>query len=114
MIQACGSGYLISNGYRQLDELIFSDKIQLIFSEELIEEFINVTKRPKFKKYFSSEDILKLLELFNTVGKLVTVTSDIDACRDEKDNFLLSLAADSHADFLITGDADLLELRKFS
>ena len=31
---------------------------------------------------------------------------------DEKDNFLLNLAMDSKADFLITGDSDLLALEK--
>jgi len=34
-------------------------------------------------------------------------------CRDDKDNFLLALAKDSNADFLITGDKDLLILKKF-
>ena len=32
-------------------------------------------------------------------------------CRDPKDDFLLELAAVSSADFLVTGDRDLLELR---
>ena len=40
------------------------------------------------------------------------MTSDIKICRDEKDNFLLSLAVDGNADFLITGDQDLLELKE--
>ena len=31
-------------------------------------------------------------------------------CRDPKDNFLLSLAVDSKADYLLTGDNDLLEI----
>jgi predicted nucleic acid-binding protein len=35
-------------------------------------------------------------------------------CRDEKDNYLLTLAIDSEADFLITGDNDLLELVKLN
>jgi hypothetical protein len=33
-------------------------------------------------------------------------------CRYPKDNYLVSLAIDSKADFLITGDMDLLELTK--
>jgi uncharacterized protein len=37
----------------------------------------------------------------------------VAVCRDEKDNFLLSLAFDGNADFLITGDQDLLELKKY-
>ncbi|WP_345125583.1 putative toxin-antitoxin system toxin component, PIN family [Hymenobacter antarcticus] len=36
------------------------------------------------------------------------VTSVAEWCRDPKDNFLLSLALDSQADYLVSGDEDLL------
>ena len=39
--------------------------------------------------------------------------SNVNLCRDEKDDFLLALAQDGNADFLITGDKDLLEIEKF-
>jgi len=39
--------------------------------------------------------------------------SNEDACRDFKDNFLLSLAVDGKADYLLTGDNDLLALNPF-
>ncbi|MFN3803082.1 putative toxin-antitoxin system toxin component, PIN family [Belliella pelovolcani] len=38
--------------------------------------------------------------------------SKINECRDPKDNFLLSLSVDGKADFLVTGDSDLLVLGK--
>ena len=41
------------------------------------------------------------------------VTSEVTVCRDPKDNKFLSLALDSNADFLVTGDKDLLEVGKF-
>ena len=40
-------------------------------------------------------------------------TSVIYLCRDPKDNFLLALAKDAGADYLITRDDDLLILQKF-
>lgn len=105
--------YLITKGLKRIDKLIYSDKARLVFSHELIDEFIEVTKRPKFRKYFSSNDVAKLLEIFDTYGELVIVKSNIKVCRDLKDNFLLSLSVDSQADFLITGDNDLLEIKEF-
>jgi uncharacterized protein len=105
--------YLISNEYKRLDKLILSDKARLVFSRELIDEFIEVSQRPKFIKYFHPDDIVKLLNLFDTYGKLVKVKSNINICRDIKDNFLLSLANDSKADYLLTGDNDLLDLKRF-
>jgi len=104
--------FLISKKFSQIDKLIENKKIILIFSNELLEEFIDVVSRPKFKKYFSKKDIEKILEYFDQFGELVKVKSDVKICRDEKDNFLLNLSVDSKADYLITGDKDLLILEK--
>ena len=52
---------------------------------------------------------MKIIENFSF---LIQVSSDVDYCRDEKDNFLLNLAIDGKADYLVTGDQDLLELKK--
>ncbi len=104
--------FLISNNLEFLDKLIDRKKIRLIFSTELIEEFLAVAVRPKLKKYFSERDIQYLLELFDLYGEVVNVKSDMKLCRDEKDNFLLNLAVDSEADYLVTGDADLLEIKE--
>ena len=104
--------FLITKNHTEIDNLIFDGKIQLIFSHELIEEFITVTARPKFQKFFSTADIEKLLELFDSYGKLVKVSIEINKCRDPKDNFLLSLAVESKADYLVTGDSDLLVLKR--
>jgi hypothetical protein len=104
--------FLISKKFSQIEKLILNKKVILIFSNELLEEFIDVVNRPKFEKYFSRKDIEKILEYFDQFGKLVKVTSDINICREEKDNFLLNLSVDSKADYLITGDKDLLILEK--
>ena len=104
--------FLISKKFNLLDTLIDEGKIKLIFSEELIEEFIIVARRPKFANYFTEYDILKILNLFDNFGKLIKVKSNIEVCRDAKDNFLLNLAIDSKADYLITGDTDLLIIEK--
>lgn len=106
--------YLISNKFLTIDSLIKQGRIKLIFSEASLQEFIEVAGRPKFEKYFSPEDVEELLELFNYYGELATVTSVVEVCRDTKDNFLLALAKDSQADFLITGDKDLRELEQFT
>ena len=104
--------YLISKNYIWIDNLIFEKNFRLIFSRELIDEFIEVAQRPKFKKYFSTQDIEKLIKLFDTYGIYCKVLSNINLCRDSKDNFLLSLAKDSRADYLLTGDRDLLDIKK--
>ena len=104
--------FLISKRLDFIDDLLFEGKIKLIFSKELIEEFLMVAKRPKFEKYFTDDKISDLLSLFDKYGKLIEVTSKTEECRDLKDNFILNLAIDGKADYLITGDSDLLVIKK--
>jgi len=104
--------FLLTKNHTEIDKLLIEGKIRLLFSTELIEEFLTVTSRPKFKNYFRQEDVEILLDLFDTYGKLVKVKQEIKECRDPKDNFLLSLAVEGKADFLVTGDTDLLMLEK--
>lgn len=104
--------YLISDKLNYLDEAIFAGNVLLVFSEELIDEFIEVSQREKFSKYFDKKDIERLLELFSTFGIFCKTKSKITECRDAKDNFLLELALDSKADYLVTGDKDLLILKQ--
>jgi putative PIN family toxin of toxin-antitoxin system len=104
--------FLISKRQQELDLLLESGAVILIFSTELIEEFLEVANRPKFKKFFKKSDIQALLTQIDSFGELIKVESKVDKCRDEKDNFLLSLSIDGKADFLITGDSDLLVLGK--
>jgi putative PIN family toxin of toxin-antitoxin system len=104
--------FLITKDFSKLDELIFSRKSILIFSQELLDEFIEVAKRPKFRRWFSPADVEDLLETIDEYADFVTVKTETAICRDPKDNFLLSLSVDGNADFLITGDQDLLDLDK--
>ena len=54
-----------------------------------------------------------MLSTFEPFTDLIEVASIVTICRDSKDNFLLALAKDGKADYLLTGDKDLLELKKF-
>ena len=55
--------YLISDRLRYIDLLVLEKRMTFVLSDELLEEFIEVARRPKFLKYFSDEDLLELLEL---------------------------------------------------
>lgn len=104
--------FLISNSFNKLDKLIQSNKVIFVFSNELLAEFLDVTSRPKLKKYFSSTDVDNLLNTIHNCGEFVNVTSHTTVCSDPKDNFLLSLCEEAKADYLLTGDDDLLVLKK--
>jgi putative PIN family toxin of toxin-antitoxin system len=105
-------GFLISKNRSVLESVLFSGQARLLFSMELLSEFTEVVKRPKFQKYFSGKDIEDILKTIDEYADFIKVSSKIEICRDMKDNFLLSLALDGHADYLLTGDVDLLVLKK--
>jgi putative PIN family toxin of toxin-antitoxin system len=105
--------FIISNKLSLLDSLIFSGKIRLIFSLELIKEIEATMAKPKLKKYFLSDGLVEMLTMFEPFINLVEVKSVVSVCRDPKDNFLLELAKDSKADYILTGDKDLLAIAKF-
>ncbi len=77
---------------------------------ELRIEISDVLSRPKFNKFFSELQIIKITELhdFETTtyktGKIIKITSD------PKDDYLFALASKSKADYLVTGDKLLLNV----
>jgi uncharacterized protein len=72
--------FLISRKFDEIDNLIEKGSIKLLFSTELIEEFLTVAKRPKFKKYLPNEKINELLQLFDKYGKLINVSTKATVC----------------------------------
>lgn len=105
--------FLIGKELKQLQNLLVEETIQVVISEEILEELILVTQRPKLQKYFASNKVDELIQILRTIGLFINIISEVYLCRDVKDNYLLALAKDSDANFLVTGDRDLLEIAKF-
>ena len=105
--------FLLTKDFSAFDKIVSSANLTLLFSSKLLEEFVEVANRPKFKRYFSQTDLEELLFRMKELGEFIHVTSSANICRDPKDNFLLSLSKDGKASHLITGDKDLLDLKRF-
>ncbi len=105
-----GISFLLTKSASKMKQLFAEDGLTLLFSQELLEEFVAVAQRPKFKKYFSLADLQDLLVQIETKSEFIAVTSVVNICRDTKDNFLLALATDGQATHSLTGDEDLLVL----
>ena len=105
--------FLITNNLNILSELFLFERFQIIFSDELFNEFLDVAQRPKFKKYFDEKSVQLLIENISEKLEFIEVASVITICRDLKDNFILALSIDGNADYIVTGDKDLLSLNGF-
>lgn len=106
--------FLIGKHLAGLDDYILDGMLEVVVSEEQLEEITSVLQRPKFRKYFSANDIEEFLSLLYKSADIVAVHHTIiNDCRDEKDNFILETAIRGRADYIITGDKDLLVLNPY-
>ena len=105
--------FLIGKRLAKIQHLISDKRITIVISEQLINEIKAVTQREKLRKYFPNESVKELIDLLETISEKVQLTPTHFISRDPKDNFLLDLIDFSNADYLITGDKDLLEHHPF-
>ena len=94
---------------QRLKRLAADKWITLVFSQALKEKSRAVLQRPKFRKCLTAENLAVSRAHLNAFPT-TPVTSVVELCRDPIDNFLLNLALDSQADYLLSGDEDLLVL----
>ncbi len=85
----------------------------LLLSNATLQELDSVLKREKFKKYITNAERILFVQALLVQSILLETEPSITACRDPKDNKFLDLAAVGAADYLVTGDDDLLVLNPF-
>jgi uncharacterized protein len=86
-------------------------QMDLVISSFILNEFENVL----FKKFSASkEQIRTATRLISEAAQIVSHASVVSGiCRDPDDDQILSCALSAEADYLVTGDSDLLELKEF-
>ena len=86
---------------------------EVCYSEDIEKELRGVLKKLESKLQARQiETLQRNLSKFFSFCKKVPVTESVTLCRDKKDNRYLSLCKQVKADFLITGDKDLLTISK--
>ena len=105
--------FLIGKRLTKIKQYISEGSLLIITTERLLSEIKIVTSREKLKKYFPKESVKELIELLETIAEKVEIKPTHFVNRDPKDNFLLDLIDFSRADYLVTGDKDLLEHNPF-
>lgn len=89
-----------------------SNEIAVITSRQLLKEFREVISRPKFKLSVSERD--KFISTVKRTVELVKVKSNFKVIKeDPDDNDVLNAAYDGKADYIVSGDPDLLNLKEF-
>ncbi len=98
---------------RKVFDLCIDNKLKIVTSNELIDEFIEVIFRPKFD--FILEDIkLTIIRAIISISDIVDPKMKLNIIKDdEKDNKFLECAVTGNAKFIISGDNHLLTLKEF-
>ncbi len=87
----------------------------LLLPEMLLDEFSNrVLSKPYLEERIPHEALVKLSEILSSISETIPeIRNRIPAVtRDPKDDYLLAYALVGEADFLVSGDQDLLVLQK--
>jgi putative PIN family toxin of toxin-antitoxin system len=101
-----------SRGLSPLYAAFKEGRLTLAVSSETLKELAVVLSRPQLQ--IKRSDIKELFRLIKIKALRVEPRVKFpDACRDPKDNFILELAQEAKADFVITNDQDLLVLKTF-
>jgi uncharacterized protein len=85
----------------------------ILLSLGLLEEISKVLVRDKFKRYFRTRSRDELLQTLSLRASLIDISVTVNQCRDPKDNHILELAISGNANYIISGDRDLLTMNPF-
>ena len=87
---------------------------QVVMSAAAIAELRDLFGRSKkFDKYLSLAARTNFLNDLLASVKVIEIIEIINVCRDPKDNKFLELAINGKANYIVTGDQDLLVLNPF-
>jgi putative PIN family toxin of toxin-antitoxin system len=105
------SSLVFGGKIRTILDLVFAGELQMVSCQELEEEILRILVA---KFGFSFEDMITAKKLIG-VAKTHVITKPYPkiSC-DKDDNFLLALVSVSKTKILVTGDKDLLVLKKYS
>lgn len=86
---------------------------ELILSPQILKEFLEIIRKPKFAKYVDESKIESFAALVQRTSRIVKVTSKFNVTLDLGDNLVLSTAFDGKADYIVSGDQHLLRVKEF-
>jgi uncharacterized protein len=96
---------------------LHDENISIYFSPQTLEELERKLYGIKFSKVtkgiVTKEEIFNFILNLTQLSNVVEPSKKFNICRDPDDNMILDLAYEVKADFIITGDEDLLILKEF-
>ena len=98
---------------RIVETTLLSDDIDLLLPPELIREIVtSAMSKPYIRNRVTDERIESVLAMVASSSELLPESDEdfVRYVRDHKDDYLVAYSLINHADYLVTGDQDLLVL----
>ena len=107
------SALLFKGDLARIVDLWKKGKIIPVLSRETFAEFEAVLEYPKFS--LTRQEIKVIIEEeFLPYFEVIEITEDVEGiCRDTDDDKFIACAVFASADFIVTGDKDLLDMGKY-
>ena len=100
--------FLIGKRLSGLHRHIDSGRIEIATCAMQLRELAEVLNRPRIRKYIPEAQAEEFIDLLLDVVLMVEPEQGPPLCRDPKDDYLLYTAIAANADYLVSGDNDLL------
>ncbi len=96
-------------------ERLAAGDFQAIYSEPLLEELLAKLALPRIREkyHLMDVDVSAFLALLAVRGELVEPARRVTVCRDPDDDMLIEAALEGRAEWVVSGDEDLLTLKTF-
>ena len=103
-------GIVFGGKPKQILRNIIDGQIQVVSSKALLAELAEVLSK---KVKYTSEKVEQIAEQLEELVEIVQPRETIEACRDPGDNRVLEAAIEGKCRYVISGDKDLLALKKY-
>lgn len=104
------SAFIFGGNPEKAFELARSSEIQLLTSPSILAEFAS---RLKHKFNWDEADIADAIKTIGYSSELIKPTMRLEVIKDDPDNRVLECAAEGKADYIISGDHHLLDIKEY-
>jgi putative PIN family toxin of toxin-antitoxin system len=96
-----------------IDDYLAREQFGLVTAVVLLEELDRVLGYPKLRRYYSEESRTRFVALIAALGEVIELPESVPSiCRDPDDDWVIACAVVGQADYLVSGDRDLLALER--
>jgi len=96
-----------------IDKHLSQEHFVLVTAAVLLEELDRVLRYPRLQRYYSEETRTRYIALIAALSEVVEMPESVPRiCRDPDDDWVIACAVAGEANYIISGDRDLLALRR--